>query len=259
LIELLAVIGTLAVIILTLFPVLANTRPGSRNFACLNNTRRLTLAWLAYVADNSDLPIPTSFISSSPGSGSYMDWTTAPSNTNTVALLDPAVSPVAAYVQSVEIFKCPSDTYRSPTQSAAGMGPRARSYAFDLALGGRPDFSKQTFPGRSYISAVKISDLNTPGPGMVFVVLDEHADSINDGVFALDPGQGRGSEFWRDLPAAYHDGAANLGFADGHSETHKWLTIPQWPVTYSTSVPWKTSNLFANADYEWLDDRMPYR
>jgi type II secretory pathway pseudopilin PulG len=55
LIELLAVIGTLAVIILTLFPVLANTRPGSRNFACLNNTRRLTLAWLAYVADNADV------------------------------------------------------------------------------------------------------------------------------------------------------------------------------------------------------------
>ena len=27
---------------------------------------------------------------------------------------------------------------------------------------------------------------------------------------------------WADLPASYHNGAANLAFADGHLETHKW-------------------------------------
>jgi prepilin-type processing-associated H-X9-DG protein len=196
-----------------------------------------------------------------------MDWTTAPSNTNTVPLLDASASSIAAYVQSAEIFKCPSDTYRSPAQCRAGMGPRARSYSFNLALGGNPNLSVQAYPGRTYFAARKISDLNTPGPGMVFVVLDEHADSINDGAFALDPGQYRGSEFWRDLPAAYHDGAANLGFADGHSETHKWSTdtpygVAQWPITYINSIgspPWRV-NLGSSVDYEWLgDDRMPYR
>jgi len=28
---------------------------------------------------------------------------------------------------------------------------------------------------------------------------------------------------WGNLPGSYHNGAANLSFADGHMESHRWL------------------------------------
>jgi prepilin-type processing-associated H-X9-DG protein len=261
LLELLVVLATCALIFAMVFPALANTRSGSKAFGCLNNTRRLAIAWMNYTADNAELvPDPTLWIYSSTPSGSFMDWTAAPSNTNVAPLLDPSRSLLARYIQSVDILKCPSDTYLSPVQCGANMGPRTRSYGFSLILGGTPTLGSQAIPNRLYISARKMSDLNTPGPSRTFVVLDEQADSINDGSLALDPGLPQGAERWRDLPASYHNGAANVAFADGHFEPHKWRTLSRWPVIYATDpFPWSTLNLGINLDYEWLDDRMPYR
>jgi prepilin-type processing-associated H-X9-DG protein len=65
----------------------------------------------------------------------------------------------------------------------------------------------------------------------MFVVLDEHPDSINDGYYLnnLDPYNPKTDVVnsvptsWGDLPASYHNGAAGFAFADGHSEIHRWL------------------------------------
>ena len=56
-------------------------------------------------------------------------------------------------------------------------------------------------------------------PSGIFVFLDEHADTLNDGFFVnlLD------DYAWGNLPGSYHNGAVNLAFADGHLETHRWL------------------------------------
>ena len=134
------------------------------------------------------------------------------------------------------------------------------------SLTGKPNFNNMN--GRTYFSAIKSGDLNTPGPSSVFVFLDEHPDSIDDLQFMLDPGYAPGGEHWRNLPASHHNGAGSLSFADGHSEIHKWMVHGPifntvFPVTYqnypiSSSSPWGMPNLGVNADYEWLDDRMPY-
>jgi prepilin-type processing-associated H-X9-DG protein len=53
----------------------------------------------------------------------------------------------------------------------------------------------------------------------IFVFVEEHPDSINDGYFlnrAADYG-------WNDLPASWHNGAANFSFGDGHAESHRWI------------------------------------
>ena len=65
-----------------------------------------------------------------------------------------------------------------------------------------------------------MSDIRNPVPCMLWVFVDEQADSINDGwtipnVDSLTA--------WTDLPASYHNGACGFGFADGHSEIKKWL------------------------------------
>ena len=74
-----------------------------------------------------------------------------------------------------------------------------------------------------YTQFFKITQI--PRPVEIFVFLDEHPDSINDGYFlnkASAPG-------WTDLPASYHNGAANLSFADGHSEIHPWVVTSTKP------------------------------
>ncbi len=63
-------------------------------------------------------------------------------------------------------------------------------------------------------------------PAMIYIFLDEHPDSINDGYFD-DGTQGTPSAptTWAesDTPASYHNGACGFSFSDAHSEIHKWL------------------------------------
>ena len=66
------------------------------------------------------------------------------------------------------------------------------------------------FMAESSLAAVEASD--------IFVFLDEHPDSINDGNFANN-----GSKLqWESLPASYHNGAGSFSFADGHCVLHRW-------------------------------------
>jgi prepilin-type processing-associated H-X9-DG protein len=60
-------------------------------------------------------------------------------------------------------------------------------------------------------------------PTMTWVMIDEHPDSINDAACAVTIAE-RGATSGQivDYPASYHNGAAGLSFADGHSEIHQW-------------------------------------
>jgi len=64
-----------------------------------------------------------------------------------------------------------------------------------------------------------MADFHRLSPTRAWVFVDEHPDSINDGwmITAVD-----NPNRWTDLPASYHGNACGFGFADGHSEIHKW-------------------------------------
>ena len=73
----------------------------------------------------------------------------------------------------------------------------------------------------------KISQCKRPSDMYVFI--DEHPNTINDAFFVCqfsgvpnygDPTAGS----WGDVPAFYHNRACGFGFADGHSEVHRWQT-----------------------------------
>jgi len=259
LIELLVVIAIIAILAAMLLPVLSKAKARGQGISCLNNTRQLTMGWIMFEGDNDEhLMSGSEAVDKNLNS---MDWTASIKNIDTLGLVGPTAG-MANFCPSAKVYKCPADNY----QSSANPGPRTRSLAMDGALGGanNPTFVNQN--GRTYFAAVKVGDLNIPGPANVFVFLDEHADSINDAVFMEDPGYAPGSEKWRDLPASYHNGSGSLSFADGHSEIHKWLArgglfSTVQPVKYvsSTPQPWNTVNLGVNADYEWFEDHMPYR
>ena len=86
-----------------------------------------------------------------------------------------------------------------------------------------------------------------------WVLVDEDERSISDGYFETDP-TGR---LWYDFPAISahrHNFTYTLAFADGHGETHRWLSA-------KTSIPVKfnyfntTLDPSGRADYQWLLSR----
>jgi len=64
---------------------------------------------------------------------------------------------------------------------------------------------------------------NIDNPSSCWVMVDEHPDSINDAACAVQmvPMEAKSGNII-DFPASYHNGAAGLSFADGHSEIRRW-------------------------------------
>jgi prepilin-type processing-associated H-X9-DG protein len=92
-------------------------------------------------------------------------------------------------------------------------------------------------PGGSF---VKLSSINNPTPVLASVFLDEAANSIDNNALGIynSTAAPQNASFWN-LPASRHAGGANITFADGHSEYHKWKganiikdnSVPDQPVT----------------------------
>ncbi len=150
------------------------------------------------------------------------------------------------------MYKCPADNYLSTSQAARGWTARVRSYAMNCALG---EGNFQTGPvNPRVLQVVRSTNFNRLSPRQAFVFLDEHPDSLNDGLFWVP----NSSRKLLDVPGALHEGAAWFSFADGHLELHPWQS-PQLarPVIYNyinnTSVP------EGNPDLNWLLDHTPQK
>ena len=115
-------------------------------------------------------------------------------------------------------YKCPADTYLSQEQVRAHFDERVRSISMDAFLGAGEKWS-----GDWGLPPIKtMSALVNPAPSMTWVLTDEHADSINDAMLYIDPRPAPAAGNFNDVPAGYHNNAGSFGFADGHSEIHKW-------------------------------------
>lgn len=252
LLELLAVVLVVLLLALTALPTLARTRSNASAIQCLNNQRRLTVAWQMYASDNQDrLVSPADWVEE------WLDWSMASGNTNTAILEDPESSLIARHVRSAVLFKCPADQYVSNSQLSYGWKQRARSVALSSSLGGVSVVLYYEIPGREFFVARQLSQLNRPGPANTVTILDEHPDSINNGMFSFDPGLAIPNARWRDLPASYHQAGAGVAFADGHAMIKRWQdvrTIP--PVRYVTWLPVYSPG---NSDCAWMNDHVPYR
>lgn len=246
--ELLVVIAVIALLAALLLPVLGKSRAKAEGVTCANNLKQLSVAWQLYTDDNGDLlvnnhGVPETLARRSTWANNVQDWLDGDDNTNLVFLRDSKLGPYANHATA--IYKCPSD--REPALN----GQRIRTMSMNAQVGNSGEITNRFNP--NYLQFLKESEI--PTPAGIFVFLDEHCDTLNDGFFVnrLDDYK------WGNLPGSYHNGAVNLSFADGHIESHRWRVPETIQPPRKDVVKLKLPTADPPTDFDWLKARMSVR
>ena len=234
LVELLVVIGIIALLIGVLLPALRRAREAGNQVKCLSNLRQIATATLGYATDNRGvMPGQSSgtviwHTNTDKKKGTW-DWIAWQHNAESLKLTDSALT---KYFNAktdealAEIFRCPSDPIRDTPER-----PRAKS------AGGKDwflySYSANFYAMTTAPSASKLRNLTKLRPTserLLYICEDE--STIDDGVFGatylnaekfLDPDPAKTFV----AVAARHEGKyrnskaqarGNVAFLDGHGD-----------------------------------------
>ena len=237
LIELLVVIAIIAILAAILLPALASAKKRAQQVTYLSNQKELALAWVMYADDHSDFVVgfSTDTGAATPNWRIEADEVTAtlPAGfTGQQALtwlfeMGFPIGPLYQYAPNPDIIHYPGDIRVTiPNHFCWDSYSGVNGF-----IGGDADY--QTLPG--YIT-MKAQVMH---PSDRFLWVEEcasqevtaHGQTFGENQRTWDMREGTPSfnppfvdASWGDFPAAFHGANSTFNFADGHAESHKWLS-----------------------------------
>lgn len=197
LVELLIVLGIIALLLALLFPALGGLRASAQRTRCMANQRQLFTAYLAYAHDNRGHLVH-------PGQGTrrvngWLGLAIVMGGTP-----DIASGALYRYLKNQAPYICPADP------------DSLRSYSINAYLDPDP------FDGAWYWMG-RLDQVKRPAATFVFIESNQTGKGmvgpINNGSFAITTAP---HDVWRERPGNWHTTGVNLAFADGHTEYMKW-------------------------------------
>jgi prepilin-type N-terminal cleavage/methylation domain-containing protein len=213
LVELLVVIGIIALLIAILLPALKKAQEQAQRVVCMNNQRQLVMGWNMYSEDNKGWLMYGDNNRVSPGPPTtplkgQIPWIL---KENTLrGIRDGAMF---KYARNPNVYHCPGDEQWHLV--SYGLNTHLNGEPFGNASAGFPQLGKRTQVKRS-------SEM------MVFIDENDYRDpsgSANYGPQAVNIGsfgQNRDGNSFIDPPGSWHTRGAVLSFVDGHCEWFQW-------------------------------------
>jgi prepilin-type N-terminal cleavage/methylation domain-containing protein/prepilin-type processing-associated H-X9-DG protein len=215
LVELLVVIGIIALLVAILLPALSRAREQGRQVKCLSNVRQLGMAILQYTNDNrGNYPFHAD------GNGEYPEdwiwWQLDRVNDFSYGAIAKYIG--AAYNNGVQLdlYRCPSDDIQDRPRVLFGQ-PYPFSYSFNYFLASNGNYS-----GPNAVKYTSVLD-----PTRKIVIVEESENSLDDGNWAPQLVGTNIENFLsirhdrrvtKDGAPLDNDRRGNAALADGHAE-----------------------------------------
>ena len=254
LIELLVVIAIIAILAAMLLPALSSAKKRATQSTCLSNQKQLALAWVMYSNENADRVVGFSTVSAS-------DWRI---EADLVTVPPPASltgneaakwlfrwgyknGPLYQYAANPDVLHCPGDIRTSLSgffcwDSYSGVGGFVGGdTAFSPLLGTIKKQSQLIHPSDRFLWVEECASQQHTAFGLTFAE-NVHSWDMYPGAPNVTPTSPFFTAAWVDSPAAYHGANSTFSFADGHAESHKWMS--GLVVNFANSMsPAKYSNI----------------